>query len=351
MILADDLASDERHSYRSAVSVTPSGLIAYRAGGGGPPRLTWFDRSGVPKGTLGPPDVALLTPRISPDGRRVAVARTIQSNSDIWLLDGDRSTRLTFGEGVDGSPVWSPDGARIAFRSMRDGRIGVYSKAVGSAGVDELIWESERGINTSSWSSDGRFGLFHLFALETSSDLWALPMTGDHTPFPILQTAALEVWGAFSPDGRWVAYQSNESGRHEIYLRAFVPPAPPGSGGRASGAPGRESAGPRQVSTAGGILPVWRADGKELYFLNPAGAMMAAPITLTGAGVDPGAPVVLFPTHVYGRGGDSTGGRQYDVAPDGRFLINTVVDTSRSPITLVQNWSAELRAGMGERKP
>src|SRR5205823_6235385 len=138
-----------------------------------------------------------------------------------------------------------------------------------------------------------------------------------------------EAKAVFSPDGRWVAYHSNESGRNEIYVRPFVPPGLPGAG---------IPAGEWQVSTAGGIYPVWRPDGKELYYLNPAGAMMAAPITVTKATVEPGAPVVLFPTRIVGGGADTQQGRQYDVAPDGRFLINTVLDSGTAPITLLQNW-------------
>ncbi len=338
--LADDLTSDDRHSFRSAVSVTASGLIAYRAGGGSSPRLTWFDRSGAARGTLGIPDATLLTPRVSPDGRRVAVGRTLQGNADIWLLQGDLSSRFTFDEAGDSAAVWSPDGTRIAFRSTRAGRNEFHSKPTSGAGVEERLWGSERGMNPSSWSADGRFLLFHLFDPQTTADLWALPMVGDRTPFPVLQTPFLEVWGAFSPDGRWVAYQSNESGRHEIYVRPFVPPSQDGSAATATAAASQASTGPWQVSTDGGILPVWRRDGKELYFVNPAGAMMAAPISVTRTGIEPAAPVMLFSTRIYGGGEDSTGGRQYDVAPDGRFLINSVVHAALSPITLIQNWDA-----------
>jgi Tol biopolymer transport system component len=139
--------------------------------------------------------------------------------------------------------------------------------------------------------------------------------------------------GAFSPDSRWVAYQSNESGRDEIYVRPFVPPGAAG----ASPTEGR-----RQVSTAGGVFPVWRPDGKELYYLNPSGAMMAAPITITGATLAPGAPVVLFPARIVD-GMEPGTGRQFDVAPDGRFLINTLLDTTAAPITLLMNWTAEAK--------
>jgi hypothetical protein len=152
----------------------------------------------------------------------------------------------------------------------------------------------------------------------------------------VLKTPFREIWGAFSPDGRWVAYESIESGRNDIYVRQFVPP---GAAGTAAGAAGSQW----QVSTAGGVFPVWRPDGKELYYLNPAGAMMAAPITVTGSTLEPGAPVVLFPTRIYGGGVDAALGRQYDVAPDGRFLINTVLDNAAAPITLLMNWNPEAK--------
>lgn len=132
-----------------------------------------------------------------------------------------------------------------------------------------------------------------------------------------------------------MAYQSNESGRNEIYVRPFVPPMDPNSA--ASPAAGG-AGGQWQVSTAGGIHPAWRADGKELYYLNPAGAMLAAPITSTGSTLEPGAPVVLFPTRIVGGGVDAQLGRQYDVAPDGRFLINTELESAAAPITLIQHW-------------
>ena len=151
-----------------------------------------------------------------------------------------------------------------------------------------------------------------------------------------MKTSFREVYGAFSPDGRWVAYHSNESGKPEIYVRPFVPPTGTGT---AAGA----TEGLWQVSTAGGMMPTWRPDGKELYYLNPAGAMMAAPITVTGATLAPSAPVRLFPTRIVGRGVDAGLGRQYDIAPDGRFLINTVLDDASAPITLLQNWNPEAK--------
>ena len=138
----------------------------------------------------------------------------------------------------------------------------------------------------------------------------------------------------FSPDGRWVAYESNESGRNEIYVRPFVPPG-------TAGTPPAAAGGQWQVSTEDGIYPRWGPDGRELYYLNPAGAMMAVPITVAGATFAPGAPIVLFPTRIVGGGEDTAQGRQYDVAPNGRFLINTELDSAAAPITLLMNWRPE----------
>ena len=210
----------------------------------------------------------------------------------------------------------------------------------------------------SSWSSDGRFLLFTNYNSSTGADLWVVPMVGDRTPSLVLQTPFRERYGEFSPEGRWVAYESNESMREEVYVRPFVPPTPEAStfasatadksADKAAGLPGASTAtatagGQWQVSTAGGIHPAWRRDGKELYYLNPAGAMMAVPIAVAGGGLEPGAPVVLFPTHIVGGGVDGGTGRQYDVAADGRFLINTEIPVDAAPITLIQNWTPEAK--------
>ena len=156
---------------------------------------------------------------------------------------------------------------------------------------------SDQSKTPSSWSADGRFLLYHSVEGTYNTDLWIVPMAGDHTPSVVLKTPVREGYAVFSPDDHWVAYMSAESGQMEVYVRPFVPP---GSADTSAGA----VAG-RLVSTAGGIHPVWRPDGKELYYLNPAGAMMAAPITVTGSTLAPGVPVVLFPTastaeHGYG---------------------------------------------------
>jgi eukaryotic-like serine/threonine-protein kinase len=311
-----------------AVSVSTTGLVAYRTVPTRKRQLTWVDRSGTARGTVGEPDETIAAPRVSPDGRRVAMFREAQGNLDVWLLDGALASRMTFDASADVFPVWSPDGTRVAYRSLRSGNSEIYQKVTSGAGAEELLVTSELAKYPSGWSADGRFLLYFTTGSKTRGDIWVLPMSGDRKPFVFLQTPFNEVWGQFSPDGRWVAYQSNESGRDEVYLRPFAPSA--------------ASVGQTQVSTAGGVEPTWRFDGKELYFINPAGEMMAVPVTLTGSTIMPGAPVSLFPTHVLDGGVDIGRGRQYDIAPDGRFLINTELNAGETPpITLIQNWNPD----------
>ena len=334
--LADRVAVNS--SYRSAVSVAATGLVAYRKGDTSLRQLTWVDRSGRVRGTVGDPDGnALSGPRVAPDGRRVIFSRTVQGNADLWLLDGVRMSRATFDADRDNNPLWSPDGTRIAFSSLRTGSYDLYEKLTNGADAEERLVASAQSKTPTSWAADGRFLLYHSADPQTNGDLWIVPMAGDRTPSVFLKTPFREEHGAFSPDGRWLAYQSNESGRGEIYVRPFVQPREAGS---VSGAADAQW----QVSTAGGINPVWRPDGKELYYLDPVGALVAAPITVAGAKLEPGAPVVLFSTRIVGGGADyAQTDRQYDVAPDGRFLINTVLDGAAAPITLLMNWNPDAK--------
>ncbi len=229
------------------VSVSATGLVAYRVGAASQTQLTWFDRSGAARGSVDQPDGILFAPRVAPDGRRVVVARGIAQGENIWLLDGTRMSRLTFGASADLFPVWSPDGTRIVFASNRSGPPSLYLKLVnGAVGDAQPILSAGRVKipgGPTSWSPDGRFLLYN-----RGNDLWVLPMVGAHTPSVFLKTPFDESDGVFSPDGRWVAYESNESGRYEIYVRPFHPPGAKDSDA-ASGAL------QWQVSTAGGLIP------------------------------------------------------------------------------------------------
>lgn len=303
------------------VSASLTGLIAYRAAGAGRRQLTWFDRTGAPLGTLGPPDDSELTnPELSPDGRRVAAFRTVDGNTDIWLVDEQGSSRFTFDPGLDRYPIWSPDGRWIVFDSNRSGRRNMYRKAASGLGVEELLLASDQDNAATAWSPDGRFLLYRRTDAQTGTDFWKLPIGGDSKPVVFLQTPADERTASFSPNGRWVAYQSNASGPIQIYLR-----------------PSTTSSAQWQISTSGGVQPRFAHDGRELYYLRPDGALMSVPMSEGPDGIQPGSPTVLFRPKIWGGIAGNTK-QQYDVAPDGRFLVNISLDEEMTPITLLQNW-------------
>jgi hypothetical protein len=245
---------------------------------------------------------------------------------------------MTVDPAADRFPEWSPDGRTVVFDSTRNGFRRLFSRASNFAGGDSLLldppgMEGEAGTNVGSvplsWSRAAR-ALLYILVKPGDYDLWVLPDGGK--PFPLLATQFTEKGGQFSPDGRWVAYMSSESGRMEIYVRPFLRPDT-----SATGASRIE--GQWQVSNGGGIYPVWSPDGRELLYLAPDGSMMAAPITATASAIRAGAPVALFQAQIVGGGIDNAQNRQYDVSSDGRFLINSVIDDV-SPITLIQNWRA-----------
>ena len=322
--LADGVGVDSLANGGFAVSA--AGAVAYRAGGGGARQLTWVERTGKAAGVAGEPDVnAPRYPELSPDGRRVAMTRSVQGGGDIWLLDLLRGgmTRLTFDAANDANPVWSPDGMRVAFGSVRTGAFDLYLKPSNGSRAEERLVASPNNNAAQAWSADGRWLLYYEVHPTTGRDLWALDMTSpDHTLRVVANTPAEETLASLSPDGRWVAYQTNESGRFEVVVQLF-----PDAGGK------------WQVSTNGGAAPRWRADGKELYYLAPDATMMAVPITAAGTSFEAGAPVALFPTRIVDGGTPTQNRPQYAVARDGRFLINQPVgDASAAPITLILNW-------------
>jgi serine/threonine protein kinase len=310
-----------------AFSVSAVGRVAYRAASGDERRqLTWFDRTGRNLGVASEPDASdLRAPELSPDERHIAVDRTVQNNTDVWLMDLARGgfTRLTSDAAFDCTPVWSPDGTRIAFGSSRKGW-DIWIKPASGTGTEELLLGTPKLKWPINWSKDGRFLIYNQ-GDSKMLDLWALPMTGnDRNPVVVSNTSFEERQGQFSPDGRWVAYQTNESGSgFEIVVQAFPEPS-----------------GKWQVSTGGGVQPRWRADGKELYFIAPDNRLMAMPVAVRGSSFEAGKPVPLFATRISDGGG--SGKPQYAVSRNGRFLINQVVEESTAaPITLILNWNPE----------
>jgi len=311
-------------SVRLDFAVSSAGRVAYRAGGQEARQLQWFDRNGKLLGAAGEPDVNnLVCAELSPNSRQVAVQRTVQNNTDIWLIDILRggTTRLIVDAAVDQFPMWSPDGSQIAFTSNRQGVYDLYLKQSSGAEAEEPLLQSATAKIVEDWSADGRFLLYQEAGLKTGWDLWALPMVGERKPMAIVNSAFEERNGQFSPDGHWVAYQSNVTGRFEFYVQAF-----PSTGAK------------WQVSTAGGTFPRWRADGGELFFIAPDAKLMSVPVGISGSTFKAESPIALFQTRIV-TGGPATLQTQYAVSRDGRFLINTQVDESTTtPITLILNW-------------
>jgi dipeptidyl aminopeptidase/acylaminoacyl peptidase len=313
-----------------AFSVSASGHVAYRSNIADPSQLSWFDRTGKPLGvvlTETDPSHRLANPELSPDGQRVGVTRAVQNNIHVWLGDLVRGTftRFTSDLAVNSFQLWSPDGSQIVFGSNRDGIASLFLKPSSGTGVERSLLVGPNAKFPQAWSRDGRFLLFMENDPKTGRDLLALPMTGaDRKPRVVANTAFQERNGQFSPDGRWVAYETDESGlRFEIVVQPFP-----------------EASAKWQVSSSGGTQPRWRADGKEIYFIAPDRKLMAASVLIRERNnpvFTAGTPEVLFPTRI-GDGGASTFKAQYAVSRDGRFLVNQPPDDSTAPVTLILNW-------------
>ena len=319
--------------YQGAFSVSTD-VLAHRAGEAAARRqLVWIDRTGKTVGALGLGGDSLSSPSLAPDGQRVAAYSIQQGNVDVWLTDVGRgvASRFTYDDAIDATPIWLPDGSRVVFRSGRNGVYDLFEKPASGAGGERPLLTTPDSKAPLDWSRDGRVLLYANQDDKTGSDLWALPLTGDRKPFAVVQTTFDEMQGQFSPDGRWLAYASNESGRFEVYVRPF-----PDAGGK------------WQISTGGGTQPRWGRNGQELLYVAPDARLMAAPIRVVQGAIDAGTPVALFPTrlatgsNIVFAGYNSTA--QYAVAPDGRFLMNvTTEDQVTSPITIVLNWVAGLK--------
>jgi serine/threonine-protein kinase len=326
------------------VAMSRSGTLAYVAGGrnsfadAGSRTLIWVDRAGR-EAPLGAPEKPYVYPRLSPNGRRVALTVRDQTR-EIWIWDIDRQAlaRLTSDPAEDRHNTWTPDGTRITFASDRAGDAAIWWQAAdGTSAAERLAgfpFNQVSNFLPNGITPDGS----QLVATMNEgpggsilADLWIVPLTGDHRPKPLLQSSFLERNGEVSPDGRWIAYESNETGRPEIYLRPFPDVA----------------SGKVPVSTSGGSQPLWARSGKELFFVTPSGALMSVR-------VDSGSPLTIGPPAKVLEGSfvwalPTYAGRQYDVSADGqRFLV---MKPSGSPeqtdvpttITVVQNWTEELK--------
>ena len=309
-----------------AFSVSQNGTLAYRSGGTLTTQLTWFDRRGARLESVGPPG-RYDEPALSPDGNRVAVGRSEPDGlSDIWILERSRGTfsRLTFDPATDATPVWSPGGDRIVYSSNRAGAFSPFWRLSSGAGDEEQILVGKY-IWPDDWSSDGRFILYEDSGPDTGSDLAVLPVTGDRKPSSFLKTKFTEMHGQFSPDGRWVAYTSDESGRTEVYVQPFPP-----AGGK------------WQISVDGGGQASWRRDGREIFYVTPERDLMAVSVS-TQSLFKAGVPQRLFtlPTPDLGL---TNSKNNHVVAADGqRILVNTLAEETSPPIIVVLNWASILK--------
>ncbi len=305
-------------------SVSQTGVLAYSSGGGSlRSQLTWFNRSGQPLGTVGPAAV-MQAAVLAPNGKSVVVDRLDPAlgTYDLWLLDLAHGTesRLTFDPGNDMFPVWSPDGSRILFTSNRGGGYGLYQKAANGAGKEQLLYEAGGVTLPTDWSADGRFAIFDNATSKAEDDVWVLPLASDRKAFPFLQADFGELHAKLSPDGHWLAYESNETGEAEVYVQPF-----PSADGK------------WQVSAQGGTRPLWSHDGTELFYVSTDSKIMAVPVK-AGAKFEHGIPQALFPVRM-------PPASPFDISRDGkRFLILNGADPeSDAPMTLVVHWDAALK--------
>jgi eukaryotic-like serine/threonine-protein kinase len=337
--LAEGVPTFRQPSRGAGFTVSANGVLLYQSGvAGSRPRLVWKDRQGKVLGNLGEPSGRIYDTVLSPDGKSLAVSLRESSRinlpSDIWIYDIARGipTRFTFDPALDGSPVWSPDGSTLYFESSRRGAPDLFRKTSNGAGAEELLLGDAIAKIPTSASPDGKLLLFERRGEQTGTDLWVLPLTpgpsgGKPEPRVFLGTPFYEGQGQFSPDGRWVAYVSNESGPNEVYTAPF-----PGPGGK------------RQISSGGGVLPRWRRDGKEIFYLTPGGQLMAVEVAGHNGTLEIGVAQKLFEGVGGNNAGNQTGNLGYDVTADGRkFLVVDDGIIASRPLTLLQNWTAVLR--------
>ena len=318
-----------------AFSASENGTLVYsQATGAAAVQLAWWDRNGKQTGSFGPPGI-YSDFRLAPDEKRIAFA--VQSgNPDVWVMDSSRGvpSRFTFDPGIDDPPLWSPDGLQVVWASNRAGSFDLYMKSANGTGQEQLL--VKMGSPTGwpeDWSRDGRYLIYQISSPKTGQDLWIAPQSsgvpdGERKPIPYLQTEFDEKHGRFSPDGRWVVYTSNESGRDEIYVQSHP-------------SPGTKF----MISVDGGFEPQWRRDGTEVFYIAEDRTMMAVPVKLSTSAAEPfqaGQPKRLFTVPMIDT---FIVGRSYEVSNDGqRFLIPAPASGGAAQaLTVVVNWQAGLR--------
>jgi eukaryotic-like serine/threonine-protein kinase len=311
------------------VAASNNGVLAYQSVGERTRQLVWVDRNGQQLGIAAEPgDYGI--PRLSPGGSRVAVEKFASNgkHTDVWLLNteggAEQFTRVS--SGSQSSPVWSPDGSRILFGDNRDGVGSIYSKEVGANGAEEAILRGTFSMRPTDWSRDGKYVLLDSVGEDNRSHVWALSLLRRQAS-SIVNTGHQNDTATLSPDGKWVAYQSSESGAPEVYVQPF-------EGLRGS------TSGRRRASTGGGGLPRWSRDGAELYYVTSMGYLMSVAVRFAGGNPEFAAPRTLFRTRQFAKTWNF-----FDVSGDGqRFVVNVPLeDSTSSPITIVTNWAGKLK--------
>jgi len=308
-------------------SVSDNGTLLWQTTWEREYQLIWFDRTGKQVGTVeAPAKIAIgMDPRLSPDGKRVAIKRNPPQT--IWVVDIEKGNSVRVTSDFGQMPLWSPDGSRIAYA----GNPGLVTKASSGLGDPEVVLSSvtSGAVFTSSWSPDGRYIIYTKRGVKTRLDLYAVLLEGERKEIPLLNSPFDERSPALSPDGKWLAYDADDTGSTEIYVQRFLPDG--------NGAPDR-----KLVSTKGGRMAVWSRDGKELFFISADGQLMSAEVKASGDAIEFTEPKVLFQTRMLAAFGSV---HEFDVSPDGqRFLIGTLVGESKVPSpTVILNWSADLK--------
>jgi Tol biopolymer transport system component len=319
-------AGDTRNETRR-FSISENGVLVWQGNWEREYQLVWFDRDGKQVGVVGAPMnvTSGQEPHLSPEGKRVAIKR----DNNIWVMDLTRETGIRLTSVFSQLPLWSPDGSHVGFQSSIEGagNRGIAQKAANGVGETELLLKGVKFPH--DWSPDGRFILFLRRGVKTRLDIWALQLFGERKEYPLLNSAFDERGAQLSPDGHWLAYCSDESGSYEIYVQPFT-------------ADGKVGGDRRSVSTAGGTQPIWRRDGRELFFVADDGQMMSVVVKSSGAELEYGAPKALFKTRMLNRHSIL---HEYDVTPDGqRFLVGTLIGESKAPPpTVILNWTADLK--------
>ncbi len=322
--ILDNMQFDPSFS-RGVFSVSENGLLIFQAGGSLPgTRLAWFNRQGKEIGGLGEPGT-YVDLRLSPDARKAAVAMTDAGPPDLWIYDAVRGlrTRFTFDPSPDTNPVWSPDGKRIVYRSTPRGIPDLYVKTVEGTDEGQLLLQSDVAKYPRNWSADGRFIAYEIRGIAGKlTDIWILPVSPPGPPQPFLETRFREGQPQFSPDGRWMAYVSDESRRNEVYVAPF-----PNAGRK------------WQISNGGGSEPFWRADGKELFYLGEDNMIRAVEVDGRSEAFTVGTVKPLFRASVARRVSS------YDVTPDGQrfLLIYQQQEQNPNPVSLLMNWPEMLK--------